>query len=542
MNDSPIVQANGKPFKKEVLAQELAQPTLTGVRNPWMSESMTGGLSPHRLAGILQNANQGDDYDFLTLAEEMEEREAHYASVLATRKLAIEALPINVIAGGEDAKAAEIAEDVKQLIERPEFECLLSDLLDGLGKGRSTVEIVWETGSKFTPKEYIWRDPRYFKLHPKNPKELRLIDEEELYKGLELAPYKFISHIPKIKSGIISRSGLARLVAVSYMCKSFALSDWMAFIELFGLPIRMGKYGHGAKEDDIKILKQAVASIGSDAAAVIPESMQLEFQEVANAGQGNDVFMKLAEWLDKQISKAVLGQTATTEGTPGKLGNEDAQSEVREDLLKADAKQLTRTVNEDLVKPYVDLNYGPQENYPKVQLYVKDPENLQLMVTAVEKLVPQGFKVKQSDIRTKLNFTEPEEGDELFEAPQAVAPTNQPDDPSTNTDLNHAHQCGSCGSTLSTGHAPHKHLNMEDKQDDIDELTDTALDGWEKVMKPLVDPIQTLARNSKTAEEFIERLPELLEDTGKNKGMDPTELVKSLASHAFMAKALGDKE
>ena len=130
--------------------------------------------------------------------------------------------------------------------------------------------------------------------------ERRVLDEEDMLDGVALKPYKFIKHIPQIKMGLPIRAGLARLVAVSYMCKSYALTDWMAFAEVFGMPIRVGKYGNNATEDDIQTLVSAVANIGSDAAAAIPDSMRIEFIESAKSTGGDTLFQNLAEWLDKQ--------------------------------------------------------------------------------------------------------------------------------------------------------------------------------------------------------------------------------------------------
>ena len=521
MPESTILDSNGKPIKRAVLEQEQATPSITGVRNAWMSNSMADGLTPAKLASILSAANDGDDFDLLTLAGEMEEREPHYGSVLGTRKLAVESLPITVESASEDKKDEEIAEDIRQLTKRPEFEELISDLLDGLGKGRSTVEIVWQTGEKYKP-SYKWRDPRFFMISKDEKQQLRLKDDDN-EEGIELAPFKFITHIPKLRTGIVSRSGLARLVVVSYMCKSYSLSDWMSFLELFGLPIRVGRYGAGTSEDDKKILKSAVASIGSDAAAIIPDSMRIEFIERSSAANGDQVFSRIAEWLDKQISKAVLGQTATTESEAGKLGNSEEQSEVRQDILKADAKQLTRTINRDLIKPYVDLNYGIQENgYPRVVLYVKDPENLQLIVNAVKDLVPVGLKVKQSEIRDKLNLSDPEEGDELF-APVSATPQAPGNEPSANHK-----SCPSCGINK-------KAINTQKTADNIDELVMQGLEYWEEITSPIIDPLLSLAKNSKTFEEFKAGLPTLLEG-----GMDASALIDSLAALSFKAKGLGD--
>ena len=63
---------------------------------------------------LLQDAAQGQMYDFLTLAEEMEEREGQYRSVLSTRKGAIKSIEPFVKSPTEDkddeliADAAEV--------------------------------------------------------------------------------------------------------------------------------------------------------------------------------------------------------------------------------------------------------------------------------------------------------------------------------------------------------------------------------------------------------------------------------------------------
>ena len=47
------------------------------------------GLTPEKLAMILREADQGDVFRQAELFEEMEEKDCHLASVLATRKLAV---------------------------------------------------------------------------------------------------------------------------------------------------------------------------------------------------------------------------------------------------------------------------------------------------------------------------------------------------------------------------------------------------------------------------------------------------------------------
>ncbi len=399
-----LVDQYGRPIKISELTREHAAPTLAGVRTIWDS-SVASGLTPVRLANLLRDAAAGDTDAYLTLAEEIEERDLHYAAELSKRKLAVSRLPISVESADDTSTAVEQADAVRALVRKPGFRMLLKDLLDGLGKGFAVVEIDWNrAGSRWLPQRYQWRDPHFFMFDRIARQEIRLRDDADSYNGLPLAPFKFIRHVPKIKSGIPIRGGLARLAAWAYMCKGYTVKDWLAFAEVFGMPLRMGKYKPGASEDDIAILKRAVANLGSDAGAVFPESMLIELVEAGGKTGSSDFFDKLAGYLDNQISKGVLGQTASSSGTPGKLGDEKLQSDVRDDIRDDDAEQLADTLNLDLVRPFIDLNFGPQDEYPTITLAQPDSEDTAALVDAVTKLVPLGLRVEQSVLCDKLGL------------------------------------------------------------------------------------------------------------------------------------------
>ena len=112
---------------------EHSAPTLTGIRTIW-NDSVASGLTPVRLAGLLRAAADGDHHAYLTLAEEMEEREMHYAAELSKRKLAVSRLPITVESYSDSEHDKQLADEVRDLIRRPGFRGLLKDLLDALGQ------------------------------------------------------------------------------------------------------------------------------------------------------------------------------------------------------------------------------------------------------------------------------------------------------------------------------------------------------------------------------------------------------------------------
>ncbi|RWE49366.1 MAG: DUF935 family protein, partial [Mesorhizobium sp.] len=108
------------------------------------------------------------------------------------------------------------------------------------------------------------------------------------------------------------RGGIARAVAWTFLFKSFTIKDWAIFCEAYGQPLRLGKYDAGASDKDKQILLDAVSNIGVDYAAIVPAAMAVEFIKADISGS-HGLYKERADWLDQQVSKVVLGQTATTD-------------------------------------------------------------------------------------------------------------------------------------------------------------------------------------------------------------------------------------
>lgn len=407
------------------LSREIASPSLGGVRTIWNGAIATG-LTPQRLAEVLMNAAYGNHYDYLTLAEEMEERDLHYAGELGKRKLAVSKLQVIVESASDSKGDIKLADAVRDLVRRPGFYDLVKDLMDGIGKGYSVAEIMWDrSGPQWLPAQYIWRDPHFFTFDWITGARLLLRDDSNPM-GIELPDYKFIRHTPRIKSGIPIRGGFARIAAWAYMCKGYTLKDWLAFAEVFGMPLRLGKYDAGARPEDKDVLRMAVSNLGVDAAAIFPKSMDIALIE-ASKSASTDFFERLAQYLDNQITVGILGQTATTQGTPGKLGNESVQQKVREDIRDDDAGQLEETLQRDLVIPFINLNYGYQKSYPALKFYAPRKNDIAALTNALSKLVPLGLRVEASVIRDRLGLPDPPKGADILGVPPAPAGANKPD-------------------------------------------------------------------------------------------------------------------
>lgn len=422
-----LVDAYGRPFSMRALAREHVDE-----ESPWatpMRDSVAYGLTPERAGRLLRSADEGDVLAYLTLAEELEERDLHYRSVLFTRKVRVSGIVPAVEAVDDSDEEQRIAEDVRELVWSHAFRRLVFDMLDGLGKGYSIVEILWDSSeSQWWPRAFRWRDPRWYSWDPKTLRTLRL--EDGTPGGRPLPPGKYLVHRPALKSGVPLRAGLARPALIAYVFKNFSVRDLARFLEVYGIPPRIGRHDPNAPDEDKRKLLAAARMLGTDAAAIVPNNMQLELLETkSNTSSGTTAFLGPIEWWDRQVSKVVLGQTSSSEGSGGDYKASSQHQSVRLDIAAHDAAGVEETVVRDLIKVYVDLNYGPRRRYTSVTLAVPAAEDLTRFATAITQLVDRGLEVDQEQIRERLGLSEPEPGKALLRPAGKQTTLDEPTEP-----------------------------------------------------------------------------------------------------------------
>lgn len=373
----------------------------------------SNGLTPVKLAAIFREADSGDILRQAELFEEMEEKDPHLFSQLQTRKNAVTGLDYEVVAFDlEDERDKEIAEFVAQELESIEsFEDVMMDLLDAIGKGIATSEVLWKVeDDKTTVKEIKWcHQKRFFWDEEDNFK----ITTKEFPNGILVPENKFIVHRYKARSGHPARAGVLRVVAWMYLFKNYDIKDWVSFCEVFGMPLRLGKYNPSASEADKAALMQALIQIGTDAAGIIPDGTEIEFKEAAKVSSLN-VYESLARYCDEQISKAVLGQTLTSDSGGGSYAQSKTHNEVRHDLTVADCKALAATLRRDLIRPLVMFNFGEDKRIPYIKFDCEEADDLKETADIYKTLICDiNLPVPLSHLYKKFSIAKPEEGEEI---------------------------------------------------------------------------------------------------------------------------------
>lgn len=508
--------------KNKILENEIAYSVPNSNRSVWGDFSLLQNLSPTVLASILNDIKCGYiPKEYLEVASDIELKDTHYRSVLNTRKLAVTSLDIKVIATSDDEKNLEIAKAVERDIVKNEtagIYSLIFDMLDAIAKGFSVNEIIWESKNNvWRPREYKFRYAGFFRYDNLGEK-LKLIDPytSELY---DLPENKFIIHQPKNHSGAQILSGLAIPCLFYFMLKYYDITSWAAFIDRFGYPLRLGKYSPKATEDDINTLRRAVASIGSDFGAVIPESAMLEIIESKTTQSTSDTYEKLAQFVNKEISKLVLGQTMTSE-EGASYSQAQVHNEVRGDIAKSDIRQIMETLNSQLIVPYCKFNFGELETYPKLELFKPDIDNIELIINAVANLSDKGLKVKASEIRAKLGLSEPAEDDEVVGGRVIYDNGDCPHVANANADLNN----------IIYNHRPTMNTALNN-------ASNVAIDNdYIEIENDIVETLKKVFDKCESFDEIKNEIEKL------SLNWDSSKIAEIMASAFFMARAKGDND
>jgi len=409
------VRVDKRPETREV--------AVTTVRDRWSSYP-SQGLTPQKLTTLFKQADGGDVYSQAEMFEEMEEKDTHLFSQLQTRKNAVLGLDYDVQPYSDSADDKKIADFVSEnIFALNDFDDALLDLLDAVGKGYSMSEIIWAVDNRQAVIEGLrWIHAKkaiFYDVAASSWDKLyempRIVTENEPFKGEIMPPFKMVYHRYKARSGYDTRAGVLRVCAWMYLFKNYGIKDWVAFLEVFGVPLRLGRYDSGASGDDKDALIAAISSLGSDAAGIISKNTEIEFVEAVKGKSADNPFKGLAEFCDAQMSKAILGQTLTTqEGSSGSYSLGQVHDLVRHDLIKADCEALAKTLRFQAIRPLVGYNFGWDKPLPKFKFKFEPPEDLKALSEMYKNLSEINYPLTAEHISERFKVPMAQSGETVL--------------------------------------------------------------------------------------------------------------------------------
>lgn len=428
-----ILDQHGQPIDRGVLKAPQTS-RIASLANQFIQSGAARNLSPAKIGRALAAADEGDLLTQADMFDDMLERDAHLSAEMAKRHLAILGLDWDILpprnASAAEKKNAAWVKEVLQ--DTPEFGDLLLSMMQAVGHGFAPIELEWrQDGKEFLP-SFAARPQNWFRLDTTR-REFRLADAST--DGQALLPFGWIMHTAReARTGYLGRLGLMRTLAWPWLYKNYSIGDFAEFLESYGLPIIVGKYQPGATDAEKDTLLAAVAALGHDARAIMPDDMKLEIVQVTGGGSARPLHLTMVDWAEKSMSKCLLGATLTSQADGASSTNALGQvhNEVRGDIAAADARQVAGTLTRDLVYPLLALNRGGVDSLrrcPRLSFLTEEPEDLKALAEALPPLVAIGVQVPASYVNERAKIPLPAEGEAVLGARVTPAPPVTPKTP-----------------------------------------------------------------------------------------------------------------
>lgn len=304
-------------------------------------------------------------------------------SVWQQRQLAVVSKEFKVDAGGDRPVDKLAAEFLEQQLHNVGWDNVTKKMLFGVYYGYAVAELIYGRDDRYITLDAIKvRNRRRFRYDQDGA--LLLLTPNNMTLG-EPAPAPYFWHF---STGADNDDepyglGLAHWLYWPVFFKRNGIKFWMIFLEKFGMPTAKGTYGKNATPEEQDKLLQAVHAIQADSGIIIPEGMLIELLSAGRSGSAD--YQANHDTWDAAIAKVVLGQTASSQGTPGRLGNDELQGDVRLDLIKADADLVCESFNMGPARWLTAWNF-PDAMPPRVYRVVEEPEDMDARASRDEKI------------------------------------------------------------------------------------------------------------------------------------------------------------
>lgn len=257
---------------------------------------------------------------------------------------------VNAIANAEITFQidGESVEEMDDLIDTPEFEELVKEIILHKAWGKSVIEV------SFSPEFSVFSFPRKHIKITKLDKPLQERKKFIVSKESDLTGYEYLGDEHIIECGKDDELGFLFKAAPFVIYKRGDFGDWAEFAEVFGMPFIVGKYsGFDTRTRDQ--LFESMSNRGSRSSLAVPKETELDVKENKSSGS-NTLYKDLREACNEEILIAVLGNTMTTLN-----GSSRSQAEVhegtQEDIAKADRRDVQRTLNRHLLPLLLKRGY-----------------------------------------------------------------------------------------------------------------------------------------------------------------------------------------
>lgn len=335
----------------------------------------------------------------------------HIASITQKRLAAVLKNDWHIKPASESDRDKNIAEFIQNDVIKPHYERMTSYIWDAIPKGFSTFEVMYKVGKNITIGSVEYRMQHRFVFDTDG--QLKLITGDTI-SGERVPDRKFVTSTYRGLDQNYYGTGLLQAIYWEYYFSKNGLLFWTSWLERFGQPITIGTYPGTMSKDDPAVVdfRSMMESFQSDFSAMKPEKFNVEIVE--GSGKTTDSYEKFQQYLEKRMTKAYLSSTLSTdEAKYGTRSQGELHRDVAEDIEEADCKFVMNSYNrpDSLIEWFVNANYGPVEDYPKLVIDYEDNTDSKETTEKKMALAAGGLEIGVEHLYEANSIPVPADGD-----------------------------------------------------------------------------------------------------------------------------------
>ncbi|MDR1937297.1 MAG: DUF935 domain-containing protein, partial [Tannerellaceae bacterium] len=224
--------------------------------------------------------------------------------------------------------------EIAALMETLDWEVMIKEFVQPVFWGRAGVEFDFTGGFRATPipKKHISLETGKILIEAGGDTGVSYADDDHL-----------------LVLGNTRDWGLFLRTAPYIIWKRGGFGDWAEWLEIFGMPQRVGKYNTYDPQSRI-LLEEALEKSGSAPWCVIPDGSNVETVNNTGSGSSGTSYADFRNACNEELLIAMLGQTLTTlQGERGARSLGEVHKKVEEGKNKADMRYVEKVLNTYLV-------------------------------------------------------------------------------------------------------------------------------------------------------------------------------------------------
>jgi phage gp29-like protein len=248
---------------------------------------------------------------------------------------------------------------------------IIEEMMDAVAYGFSPLEVLWKgrEDGRWGIDNIVGKPPQWFEFDRDNNLALK----NGINTRIELPENRIllVQHRPSYANPYGEKIFSKVFWPVTFKKKGFQW--WTVFVEKYGSPFMFGTYPSNAGQEFKDELLRALEAMASNSVAAVPEGSTITISGADDKGGSNNAYHSYLQTANAEISKAILGETLTTEiGETGSYAAAKTHNEVREHIAVADRRSIAGAFSR-LAAVYCFYNFGEETAPPRFE-FIEDED------------------------------------------------------------------------------------------------------------------------------------------------------------------------